>query len=72
VALLGLGVLKPFRQQGIAKALMIRGLKFLKSRGMTEADLFVDNSNPARAAGLYLKLGFRTVRRILDYEKADG
>jgi mycothiol synthase len=66
--LLGLGVLKTFRQRGIAKALMIRGLQFLKARGMAEADLSVDNSNPAEALDLYLGLGFRIVRRFLIYE----
>jgi ribosomal protein S18 acetylase RimI-like enzyme len=66
--LLGLGVLKPFRQQGIAKILMIWGLQFLKARGMTEAELFVDNSNPAQALDIYLKLGFQVVRRIVAYE----
>jgi ribosomal protein S18 acetylase RimI-like enzyme len=69
--LLGLCVLKPFRQQGIATALMLRGLQFLKDHGMTEAELFVDNSNPARALDIYLKLGFQVVRRILDYERSD-
>lgn len=68
--LLGLCVLKSFRQQGIATALMIRGLQFLKDHGMTEAELFVDNSNPAKALDIYLKLGFQTVRRILDFELA--
>ena len=70
--LLGLCVLKPFRQQGIATALMLRGLQFLQDHGMTEAELFVDNSNPAKALDIYLKLGFRVVRKILDYEAANG
>jgi mycothiol synthase len=66
--LLGLGVLKPFRQQGIAKALTIRGLQFLKAHGMTEVDLSVDNFNPVQALDIYLKLGFRVIRRFLIYE----
>jgi ribosomal protein S18 acetylase RimI-like enzyme len=67
--LLGLCVLKPFRQQGIATALMIQGLQFLKARGMAEAELDVDNFNPARALDIYRKLGFGVVRRFLNYEK---
>lgn len=70
--LMGLGVLRPFRGQGIAKTLMIRGLDFLKTRGMTETDLFVDNSNPAQALDIYLKLGFHVVRRFLDYEMPES
>jgi ribosomal protein S18 acetylase RimI-like enzyme len=70
--LLGLCVLKPFRQQGIATTLMLKGMQFLKDSGMTEAELFVDNSNPAKALDIYLKLGFRVVRKILDYEAANG
>jgi mycothiol synthase len=71
-ALMGLGVLVPFRRQGIARALMIHGLEFLKARGMAEAELFVDNSNPAQALDIYLKLGFHVVRRFLDFELAEN
>jgi ribosomal protein S18 acetylase RimI-like enzyme len=68
-ALMALGVLKPFRRQGIAAALMLWGLQFLKASGMSEAELYVDNSNPTQALDIYLKLGFQVVRKFLDYEQ---
>jgi len=68
--LMGLGVLKPFRRQGIATALMLKGMQSLKDHGMTEAELYVDNSNPARALDIYVKLGFHVVRKFLHYEQA--
>jgi len=60
-----LGVLKPYRNRGIAKALLISGLERLKGRGMTEAELGVDTENVTGAAHLYERIGFRTTRRRL-------
>jgi len=66
--LMGLGVLRSFRRQGIARALVIRALEFLKDRGMAEAELSADNDNPTRALGIYLKMGFRVARRFVEFE----
>jgi len=60
-----LGVLKPFRNRGLAKALLIAGLERLKERGLTEAELGVDTENVTGAPHLYERLGFKTVRRRL-------
>ncbi len=60
-----LGVLKQFRSRGIAKALLIAGMKRLKERGMTEAELRVDTENATGALHLYELLGFRTTARRL-------
>jgi mycothiol synthase len=60
-----LGVLKPFRNRGIAKALLISGLERLKERGITEAELGVDTGNITGALHLYERLGFKTTRRRL-------
>jgi ribosomal protein S18 acetylase RimI-like enzyme len=68
--LLGLGVLKAYRGQGIAKALLIRGMQALKESGMEETDLTVDDENPVKAIRIYLGLGFQVVRKILSYERA--
>jgi mycothiol synthase len=47
-----------WRNQGIAGALLAASLKEIKARGMTEAALGVDTSNPGGAFQLYTKLGF--------------
>ena len=60
-----LGVLKPFRNRGIAKALLIAGMERLQKRGMSEAELGVDTENATGALHLYELLGFKTTRRRL-------
>jgi len=64
-----IGVLKPLRKQGIGTALMLHALKFLKSIGMKEAELDVDDSNPTKAIELYKKVGFKVVKKDLAYLK---
>lgn len=64
-----LGILKPFRNQGIGKALLIAGLEMLKAHGMTEAELNVDTDNTTGALRLYERLGFTVTRRYFTYEK---
>lgn len=64
-----IGVLKPLRIKGIGTALMLHGLKFLKSKGMNEAELGVDDSNPTKAIELYKKVGFKVVKKDLTYLK---
>ncbi len=65
-----IGVLKPLRIKGIGTALMLHALKFLKSKGMKEAELGVDDSNPTKAIELYKKVGFKVVKKDLTYIKA--
>jgi ribosomal protein S18 acetylase RimI-like enzyme len=48
-----------WRNRGIAGALLAASLRELKVRGMTEAALSVDTSNPGGAFQLYTKLGFQ-------------
>ena len=64
-----LGVLKNFRGQGIAKKLMIKGMEYLKAKGMEEAELFVDDANPTESFKLYEKLGFKVVKKHFTYLK---
>lgn len=64
-----ISVRQPWRGKGIAKALIARSLKLLKSRGMTEAALGVDAENPSGALQLYEKMGFRIVKRGVIYRK---
>ena len=60
-----LGVLKPHRSRGIAKALMLAAMRHLRSDGMDEVDLYVDNTNVTGAHHLYEHLGFTLVIRDL-------
>lgn len=47
-----------WRNKGIASALLAASLRELKERGMTQAALGVDTSNPGGAFQVYTKLGF--------------
>lgn len=64
-----ISVARPWRNQGIAKALIARALKALKKRGMTEAALGVDAENPSGALHLYETMGFQPVKRVIFYWK---
>jgi len=63
-------VLRPWRKQGLAKALIALSLKALKERGMDHAALRVDAENISGATHLYEKMGFRVVSRGTIYRKA--
>ena len=64
-----ISVKRPWRNQGIAKALIARALKKLKEGGMTEAALGVDTGNPSGALHLYEKMGYKPVKRAIFYWK---
>jgi len=64
-----LGVLKPWRNRGIAKALMLAAMTHLKSYGMEEVRLRVDDTNVTGAHHLYERLGFELARRDLVHQK---
>lgn len=64
-----IGVLKSLRRKGVGTALILHGIKDLKSREMTEADLGVDDSNQTKAIELYKKVGFKVVHKHLTYLK---
>jgi len=67
-----IGVLKPLRRQGIGTTLMLHALNLLKTYGMNEAALGVDDKNPTHAMELYKKLGFQVIRKNLTYQKKFG
>lgn len=64
-----IGVLKPYRRKGIGTALILRGMEYLRSKGMTEVELETDDTNPTRAIELYKKVGFKVIRKGLTYFK---
>jgi mycothiol synthase len=63
-------VRRPWRKQGLAKALIARSLIALKQRGMNEAALGVDAENISGALNLYESMGYRVVKRSAIYRKA--
>jgi GNAT superfamily N-acetyltransferase len=65
----GIFVRRPWRRQGVAKALIARGFRVLKELGMTEAALGVDADNPNGALQLYKSMGFRVVKQLTTYRK---
>lgn len=64
-----IGVLKSHRQKGIGTALMLYGLRWLRSQDMEEAALGVDDQNPTKAIELYKKVGFTITKKGLTYLK---
>lgn len=67
------GVLKPYRNQGVAKALMLEGMHWLSGQDLEEVELGVDDDNVTQARGLYKRLGFKVVHSSVAYERAlDG
>jgi ribosomal protein S18 acetylase RimI-like enzyme len=63
-------VLRSWRKQGLAKALIALSLKALKERGMDHAALGVDAENISGATHLYERMGFRVTGRGTIYRKA--
>ncbi len=53
-------VRKPWRQRGLAKALLARSLQTLKIQGMEEAELGVDFENDSGAFEFYKQMGYQT------------
>jgi ribosomal protein S18 acetylase RimI-like enzyme len=64
-----ISVRRPWRRRGLATALLARSLKMLKGRGMHEANLGVDTENPSGALQLYERLGYRSIRTMVNYRK---
>ncbi len=62
-------VRRPYRGQGLAKALIAASFQLLKNEGMTEAALGVDAENLSGALHLYRKMGFRKVKQGMTYRK---
>ncbi len=52
-------VARAWRKKGIARALIARSLRVLKTQGVEQASMDVDTENPSGALGIYESLGFR-------------
>lgn len=68
---LGMGMLKPYRGQGIGTRLLEATLKKAKEAGLEKIELTVYASNPGGIA-LYKKMGFTEEGLIKAYRKLDG
>jgi ribosomal protein S18 acetylase RimI-like enzyme len=66
--ILDIGVLKPFRRQKIGSTLMRSAIRYLRSLGMENALLYVDNQNPTGAIKLYERVGFEIFHSNAVYE----
>jgi len=60
---------KPWRRNGIAKALIVRSMHMHKAMGMTEVALGVDTDNPNGALKLYQSLGYEKERTWITFRK---
>jgi mycothiol synthase len=60
---------RPWRQRGLARALIARSLSLLRERGLDSASLGVDLTNPHQALALYESCGFRTISASTAYRK---
>jgi ribosomal protein S18 acetylase RimI-like enzyme len=58
-----------WRGRGVASALIVRALRALRERGMTEAALGVDAQNETGALRLYQKMGFREAARETEWRR---
>jgi len=62
------GCHRDFQGKGLAKALMLEGLRRMRGHGMTVAVVKHEHDNPA-AAALYASVGFRTLYALVEYRK---
>lgn len=63
-------VRRPWRRNGLARALIIKSLALLKEQGMIEAALGVDAQNPNKALHLYESCGYEVRKRSFTLRKA--
>ncbi len=66
--ILNVGVLKPYRRRAIGTKLMLHAMSYLKTAGLEDALLYVDDQNPTHAIKLYEKVGFQPYRKTVSYE----
>jgi ribosomal protein S18 acetylase RimI-like enzyme len=68
----GISVRRPYRQRGLARAMIAESLRTLKAQGMTESALHVDTESLTGATRLYEACGFATVSSHVVYRKPLG
>jgi mycothiol synthase len=63
--IMNLSVVRSHRKRGIASALIVASLEAFRAAGFTHSALGVDSANPTGAYGVYERLGYRPVHRIV-------
>lgn len=64
-----LGVRRPWRRRGIARALLYASFREIRERGKRRASLGVDAANPTGATQLYESVGMRVLSEAAAYRK---
>ena len=64
-----LGVRRPYRGRGYAKALLVHSFRAFHERGLTRATLGVDAESPTGATHLYERVGMEIESTVVTYEK---
>jgi len=65
-----LAVRRPWRKRGVATALLCATMHAFKAEGLQEALLGVDTQNLSGALRVYERVGFKPIKRFMQYEKA--
>lgn len=65
-----LGVRRPYRKQGLGRALLLTGMQALQDEGVKWAMLSVDTENLTGALRLYEGVGFQPAKRFAIFRKA--
>ena len=68
----GIFVRRPWRRQGVAKALICRSMRMFCDMGMAETAHGVDAKNPNGAFQLYISLGYRVTKEFITFRKEMG
>ena len=64
-----ISVRRPWRKQGLARALIVQSLQLQKEHGMDESALGADSENISGATRVYEDCGFRVTKRSAIYRK---
>jgi mycothiol synthase len=64
-----LAVRRPWRKRGVATALLCASMHAFKAEGLAHAMLGVDAENPTGALRVYERVGFKPVKRYIQFEK---
>jgi mycothiol synthase len=65
----GICTRRPWRKQGVARALLVQSMQMFQQMGMTETALSADSQNLSGAVGLYKSVGYRQVKLQINYRK---
>lgn len=65
----GISVRRPWRKLGLARSLLVQSIAMFKEMGMDETALGVDAENLSGALKLYQGVGYKEIRRNMNYRK---